>query len=418
MGAGVSKPGRGTQVLEGRPRHLAAACCCLLLAGAVLAGAALLFAGSSLLHTSTASAAAIHAHRGGPNLNGAAAFGENSMSAFRNAARAGWVIELDLARTSDGVAVAMHDDTLGRTTDCDGKVDETTWAELGGCRIDRIGIGDVRETLPPGDLRLEPVPSLASIIDMLKETGATANIEVKRVGDFAADVYGQLAASGLDPRQVIIQNFIQGNLDPVATAFPGAATSLLTLNFLNDSLAIQTAVDSGYDWVSPQWPISSQFMSRARAAGLGVAPWTIDDREGLLEAGRIGVDAVITNDPALADRLIGPRPKLQLTVTRRSVRARPGRTATIRLRIRNAGDAPSGPLAIRTRIPRVPLRPVGSTNRRLAGLGPGAVRTLAFRFVVRRSIRPGRGARVSFRLSGSGSPAASGQAVIRVLRKR
>jgi glycerophosphoryl diester phosphodiesterase len=373
-------------------------------------------AGFCLLFPVSSPAATIHAHRGGPLVDGAAAFAENSMSAFRNAAEHGWVSEMDITETSDGVTVAMHDDTLDRTTNCEGEVNETTWAELSDCRIDRIGIDDAKETLPPGDPRLEPVPSLDEIIDMLKETGATANIEVKDFGSLAPKVYTQLADSGLDPQQAIIQNFYQSNLAPVPALYPGAATSLLTLLLLNDTAAIQSAIEFGYDWVSPQWPISAEFMSRARAAGLRVAPWTIDDEQSLLEAGALGVDAVISNDPTLADRLIGPRPKVGMKAAPRSARSRPGRSQVLTLRIRNTGDGASGKLTLKTTFPKSLMYVVGSPTRQIGRLAPDSLRRVEVKFRMRRSARPGRVGKVRFRLNIAGDKSLSEEARIRVIK--
>jgi glycerophosphoryl diester phosphodiesterase len=364
------------------------------------------------------SAATIHAHRGGPNLEGVAAFGENSMSAFRNAAESGWVVEMDLARTSDGVAVAMHDDTLDRTTDCDGKVDERTWAELAGCRIDRIGIGDPRQSLSPGDPRLEPIPDLGSIVDLLEETGATANMEVKNLGtgdfSFASEVYSQLAASGLPPGQVIVQNFIQGNLEQAPVLFPGVATSYLTLGFLPIDLVVDTAVAAGYDWVSPQWPITARFVARARAEGLRIAPWTIDDPADLLEAGRLGVDAVISNDPARAERLIGPRPAISFRSMNPTVRSSPGRVLNIRLRIENRGDADSGGLTVSAAFPSAALRIIGPVRRGIGIVPAGEVRNLAIWFRLRPTARTGSRPRLRFRLLTSGGAGLTAVSQVRV----
>jgi glycerophosphoryl diester phosphodiesterase len=296
----------------------------------------------------------------------------------------------------------MHDDTLDRTTDCEGELDEWSWDDLAQCRIDRIGIGEARQNLEPGDPRLEPVPDLSSIIALLKETGATANIEVKNFGTgdfaFASEVYSELAASGLPSRQVIVQNFIQGNLEQAPVLYPGVATSYLTFGFLPVDLVIDTAVDSGYDWVSPQWPVTSQFVAGVRSAGLGVVPWTVDDPVDLIEAGRLGVDAVITNDPALAERLIGPRPALSLRATRPVVRTRPAQTVSLRVRVRNGGDAASGALAVSAAYPARSLRLIGSATRAIAPVPAGGIREVRFRFRLRPQVRPGSRHVVRFRL--------------------
>ena len=81
----------------------------------------------------------IHAHRGGTVVNGKARFAEESLAAYRNAARFGFVLEVDAKLSEDGVPVAIHDATLDRTTGCTGEVRTFTVAELAGCRTDVLG---------------------------------------------------------------------------------------------------------------------------------------------------------------------------------------------------------------------------------------------------------------------------------------
>ena len=315
---------------------------------------------------------------------------------------------MDLARTSDGVVVAMHDSTLDRTTDCTGKVADMTWVELTGCRIDRIGIGDVRQDLPPGDPGLEPVPSLAQVIELLKTTGARANIEVKNLGvanvDFPVEVYDQLSGSGLSPKQVIIQNFDDASLSEAPSHYPGIETSLLSLGIFNDALAIDAAQSVNADWVSPEWPISAEFLSRAHAAGLKVVPWTIDESDQMIEAAGLGVEAVITNDPTLAERLIGDRPAVSMRLPSRTVRARPGSRARFSVEVRNLGGAASGPLRLKVGFPKSALVPVRPPGRDLAPVAAGETTVVRQVFKVRRTVRPGRLIALRLRLDGSEAP--------------
>lgn len=66
----------------------------------------------------------VSAHRGGP-LPG---YPENSLEALRKSVRTGPVfLEVDIRATSDGVFVLMHDETLDRTTNGSGRLDETNF---------------------------------------------------------------------------------------------------------------------------------------------------------------------------------------------------------------------------------------------------------------------------------------------------
>jgi glycerophosphoryl diester phosphodiesterase len=370
---------------------------------APLVAASMLFC---LLLASPAPALQIHAHRGGANAEGAAAFGENSMPAFRNAAANGWVIELDLASTADDVAVVMHDDTLDRTTDCEGEVSAHTLAELAGCRIDRIGIGEARQDLEPDDPRRSPIPTLEEVLDLLVETGARANVETKGLinvdPSFAPSVYGQIASSQVPERQVIVQNFLPANLASVPALLPGAETSLLTPNFLNDSLGFDFAVEGGYDWVSPEWPVSREYVVRAHTAGFKVVPWTVDDPERLRAVSATGADAVITNDPALAERLVGPRPRLALGSPFRRLVLRWGKVSRISVKVVNTGDAPSRPFRVSVGVSGPAARLFPSRSRVVPGIQSGATRKITFAFRLKRKLRPGRRGTVRFSVPAAG----------------
>lgn len=373
---------------------------------AVVLAAAFAWVTLALFAARPSDAIGIHAHRGGPNADGVAKFPENSMSAFRDAIERGWVIELDLMRTSDGVAIVMHDSTVDRTTNCTGSV--AAWTDAGlraGCELDTIGIYDTATPLGPGDPRREPVPRLSEVLALLKDTGGRANIEVKNLtDDFPAAVYGQIAASGVKHGKVIIQNFAKPGLMPVASLLPGAGISLLTLN--GSEYYFNTARQVGGDWISPQWSEMTEvprdrYIADAHAQGLKVVPWTVDDEAALLAVENAGADAVITNDPTLAQFLVGDQ------VARRAMldwNVRPGvrkvrrrRTGVFTLRIENYGAVASGRVRVRVAFPKARLALRGPANRVLGSIRANRSRSVKFRFRAKPGARTGK-AVVRFRL--------------------
>lgn len=252
----------------------------------------------------------IHAHRGGPLENGKAAQAENSSSGFAASIERGFVLEADVKLTSDKVPVIIHDDTLDRTTTCTGPVSAKTLDEIESeCALDVKGIGDAATNLRAGYPGPTPrVPTLAAFLQVLKRTGARANIEIKNLPtdndwdptfEFAEIVANTVKNSGVPSSQLIIQSFLIDNLTTFKSIDPDPQTSYLTINLVNP-IAISAARDNGIDWVSPEWPIDQAFVSDAHHAGLQVVPWTVDDAAGVREATRLGVDALITNDPLMA----------------------------------------------------------------------------------------------------------------------
>jgi glycerophosphoryl diester phosphodiesterase len=262
--------------------------------------------------TAVAAVPQIHAHRGGPQQLGQPAFAEETMPAFRDAwEQRGAVLELDVKLSADGVPAAIHDDTLDRTTVCTGPVSDRTWADLrANCPSDVIGI-DPHPTAAPR--RPVPMASLAAVLAYAKRSGAPLNIEIKNIpGDndfdpspaYAQAVVDVIRASGVPLSQVIVQSFWPPNLDVVAAELPGAQTSLLTFSPVSTA-GPEFAAARGYDWWSPEWPVTAADVARAHAAGVKVAPWTVDTPDGIRAVATAGADAVITNDPVMARRALG-----------------------------------------------------------------------------------------------------------------
>ena len=262
-----------------------------------------------------AAAPDIHAHRGGTVLNGKARYAEESIRAYKRAASHGFVFEVDAKLTEDSVPVAIHDATMERTTNCSGEVRTFTRAELRGCRTDVLG--SPGSPLPTRSApRTEPIATIADVLKLAKLTGAEVNLEIKNVPTdpdydttpaFANRVMDAVIASRLTRRQLIIQSFIPANLDVARQRLPGVATSLLSLQSINEGF-LQLAANNDYDLISPEWPVSPEYVSRAHDMALDVAPFTLDVAADVRAARGALVDAVITDDPLMAARALGLRP--------------------------------------------------------------------------------------------------------------
>ncbi len=265
----------------------------------------------------------VHAHRGGTlETRGSAQVPtrtEETLKTFRHAAKAGFVLELDVKLTADDVPVVIHDAELERTTNCTGTVAEMTARQLRNqCVADLLGTAENTQPLDRNDPRREPVPTLAEVLDLAFDHGARVNLEIKNVpGDpdfesgpmpaYAKKVAAAIERSGYPPSWLIVQSFWPPNLDVIESDpyFERTPTSFLSLAASN-SAAPGVAVDRGYEYVSPQWPVAPSYIQEAHALGLQVAPFTLDSAADLRDAAEAGVDAVITDDPLLA-REVGNR---------------------------------------------------------------------------------------------------------------
>lgn len=94
-------------------------------------------------------------------------FYENTITAFKEAIKAGVdMIETDVQLTLDNHLVLIHDDTVNRTTNSEGRVQNMTLNEL--------------RALNAGDsASYEKIPTLRELFELIKDTDITVNIEIK-----------------------------------------------------------------------------------------------------------------------------------------------------------------------------------------------------------------------------------------------
>jgi len=184
---------------------------------------------------------------------------ENSLEAYKLAIEMGVdILEIDLSKTSDGVIVIMHDQTIDRTTNGKGKPSDYTFEELRKFRL-RNGLGRVtRNTIPSFEEVMllakgkvlvnldKSYPYYNEAYQILKKTGTLEQAifkseasykEVKQKYPAILDSITFMAVVSLDKpeaRQVIKE--YQEKLKPVAFElnFKSDTSSLLTNNnFIN-----------------------------------------------------------------------------------------------------------------------------------------------------------------------------------------
>ena len=247
-----------------------------------------------------AAAPAIHAHRGAHTLEGRHVFGEETLAALR-AARDPYdtVIGLDARVTSDGFPVALHDAELDRTTACSGRVADRTFAALAGCPVDVLGspggaLGSEPAACP------QPIPALLDVLVYARNSNATVALGV--AGD-VDPVMSAVLASGLPPARLIVESFAPASLDAAKLRLPGVRTSLQTVQAANTGGP--AAAQGRYEYVSPEWPVDAAYVADAHGRGLKVAPYTLATVSEVAVAAGLGVDAVVTDDVAMARGALG-----------------------------------------------------------------------------------------------------------------
>ncbi|MGZ3755888.1 MAG: glycerophosphodiester phosphodiesterase family protein [Mucilaginibacter sp.] len=110
---------------------------------------------------------------------------ENSLRAFEYAVAMGVdMVELDLKKTSDGVIIIMHDETLNRTTNGKGRPGDFTLAEIKQMRL-RNGLGRVTNN---------PIPTLAEVMTVLK--GSKVMVNLDKSFDYYNEAFAVLKQTG------------------------------------------------------------------------------------------------------------------------------------------------------------------------------------------------------------------------------
>jgi glycerophosphoryl diester phosphodiesterase len=227
------------------------------------------------------------AHRG---FSGGHSNLENSMAAFQAAVDLGFrYVETDAHGTADGVAVALHDESLDRTTDGTGLVANLPWDVV---RRARIG-------------GTEPVPLLTDVLGTWP--GLRVNIDVKGDSGIApvADAVERTAAHD----RVCVTSFsakrrratLARLSRPVATSAGRAevigflvATRLRLARgvrrALRDVDALQVPVAEGKVPV-----VDARTVAAAHAAGRHLHVWTINEPGEMRRLIDLGVDGIVTD---------------------------------------------------------------------------------------------------------------------------
>lgn len=225
------------------------------------------------------------AHRGA-----SASAPENTIAAFRRAVDDGADgVELDVQLTSDGIAVVHHDRTLRRTTGRRGR--------LSSIGIDALGELDCGSWFDTG-FSDERVPTLAAVLELLG-THLIVNIELKSGGDLslAEAVVDAVRATGTS-RSVLLSSFDHRLVAALRDRAPDLARGVL-LKPLDFGAPSRAALRVGAQAVvMARSQLRTDRVRDAHMHGLAVIVYTVDRPKEIARCVHLGVDAIITNDPA------------------------------------------------------------------------------------------------------------------------
>ena len=221
------------------------------------------------------------------------------MAAFRKAAELGaGFIETDLQLSRDARLVALHDDTLERTTNGRGPVSSKTLEELR-----KLDAGNWFRPSGQGTSAFagERIPTVEEILAFGREHEIGLHLEVKPTGPSGAEhaIVGALHASNEVARSVVL-SFSASVLKRIHQLDPLVMTGFLFSDRMPSPVA--AAVGAGARQLLPRADHATrELVTEAHAHDLRVVAWTADSHADMQKLIAAGVDGIITDYP---DRLV------------------------------------------------------------------------------------------------------------------
>ncbi|MCT8137997.1 glycerophosphodiester phosphodiesterase [Anaerobacillus sp. CMMVII] len=240
-------------------------------------------------------------HRGGST------FPENTLPGFQHSIDIGVdVIEFDVHMTKDGHLVVIHDFTVDRTTDGQGRVDSFTLAEIkeldaGYSYTNTEGLFIFRN-------QGITIPTVREVFEEFPNN--YMNIELKAQSPEIEQVLWDLIESYNMQSRVVISSFEQDIMDQFnkiaggTVAVSGGKREAAKFVFLH-KFYLSALYSPRVDTI--QLPkksngfhlIDQKLIDGAKMHDLQIYYWTINDRDTMERLLLLGVDGIITDDPEL-----------------------------------------------------------------------------------------------------------------------
>ena len=241
---------------------------------------------------------------------------ENTLEAFRLAARSGaGGLELDIHMTSDGRMVVIHDDSVDRTTEGEGRVRRMTLPEIQSLDAGYRFTSDGGNTYPYRGQGVQ-VPELGQVLREFP--GHKVNIDIKEeqpgvevalletIEDAGAGDR-VLVVSGMP---AVVKRVRELSENSIST---GASRQEIRDFYRLSRLHLEFLVHPPYDAL--QVPVeygrrkvvTPRLVNAAHDRGVRVDVWTIDEPGEMHRLLDLGVDVIMTNRPEVLEGVLGER---------------------------------------------------------------------------------------------------------------
>ena len=233
---------------------------------------------------------------------------ENTLPAFLSAVKMGIdVVETDVHLSKDGVLVIWHDPTLERNTDGAGRIEDHTLAELKRFDAGYTFTKDGGRTFPFRGTGVQ----LATLEEVLQACpGQRFNIDLKSKTPAIVDEFINVIRRNKSENRVVGASFHISNLKALRVKAPEIPTSITTVEvllylFLQKTHLLPRRLAKGRQIIFQvpvrQWGIeviTPGFIKAFHERGAVIQVWTINDESEMRRLFGMGVDSVMTDDPA------------------------------------------------------------------------------------------------------------------------
>ncbi|WP_017569908.1 glycerophosphodiester phosphodiesterase [Nocardiopsis halotolerans] len=236
---------------------------------------------------------------------------ENTLAALDAAYQMGAeTVEVDVQRTEDGVLVLIHDTTLERTTDV-----EDVFPDRDSYHVSDFTMEEIRR-LDAGSwfdssFKGEPVPTFAQALDRMEELDLNLFLELKEPSLYPGieqEIADQLTERGSwlesnpsgEPRRLVMQSFDWEAVRRSKDLLPSVPHALLG-RVPEDRI-------QEFSWAQMINPnhntIDATYVERVHEAGMGIMPYTINERSRMDTVLDWKVDGFITDYPDVGQEAI------------------------------------------------------------------------------------------------------------------
>ena len=206
---------------------------------------------------------------------------ENTLVSFEKAIQMGADgIELDVHLSLDGHLIVIHDETIDRTTNGKGVVNQLTLQELKSFKINEK----------------YTIPTLEEVLDLVNQR-CFVNIELKNQD--TAEKVAQLIEHYISDKNWNHNHFIVSSFD---------WNALQQVRFLNENIRIGVLTETDLDLaisfarfmkaeaLHPDFQLlSNEYIAKIQEKGIKVFPWTVNEIDDIQRMKSFKVDGIITD---------------------------------------------------------------------------------------------------------------------------